>query len=861
MRPSLEPLPPPRARRRAARSARAIAARALAATALVAAAVGAAAATSVPALARQVVAPTGPSPARPAVRSSLPRNFVIPQTRAFCADPVDAVRIVAVDASVAIREQVATTTLDIRLRNAGPRRLEAELLVPVPDGAVVRGIDFEGQGAEPSAVVLPADEARRIYDRIVAEIRDPALLEFAGYRLVRSSLFPVEPGAGQTVRLIYENLLDVEGDRVDYVLPRSESLDYRVPWSVRATVRATRPIATVYSPSHPIEAIRRAPGAFDVTLRPDATSAATGTPTSGSALHRAVATGTGTPGPFRLSWLLEDGGVTASLVAYPTPATGGGHFLLLGGLPAEIDDAAMRAIRREVTIVVDRSGSMNGEKIEQVRASVLQVLGGLEPGESFQIIPYNEHVETFAPRPVRKDPDTMRAAREYVKGILPRGGTNIHDALFEALRQEPIEGTLSIVLFLTDGLPTVGNTSEAAIRDLARHHNPHAKRIFTIGVGVDVNTPLLEKMAFETRASAAFVLPGEDVEVKVASVFDRLAGPVLASPVLRVLAKDGSPAIGRVQDVLPARLPDLFRGDRIVLLGRYLGQEPLTFEVAGNYLGRTRTFRFRFELDRASTRNTFVPRLWASRKIGILVDAIRELGAHADPFAPSPVRPDDPRVKELVDEIVRLSTEFGVLTEYTAFLAREGTDLGPTEATLGRARSNFIDRAVRVRTGLSSLNQDFNNQMVKAQTCLNPTNRFWDASMNEVEVAGVQQIADRTFYRRNDRWVDSRAMLRSAPPERVVRFGSEEFREILDRLVREGRQGCVALHGDILLEVDGTIVLVEGPEAKSEAKSDTGGGAAAERPATTERANTEPANTEPANTEPTGSGTRQGGRR
>src|SRR6516225_8080343 len=156
-----------------------------------------------------------------------------------------------------------------------------------------------------------------------------------------------------------------------------------------------------------------------------------------------------------------------------------------------------------------------------------------------------------------------------------RGGTNIHDALLEALRQPPAPGALPIVLFMTDGLPTVGQTSEAAIRELALKGNPHQRRVFTFGVGVDVNTPLLEKVAYESRATTTFVLPGEDVEVKVAGVFQRLKGPMLADPTLTIGETN---ARRRARELIPGRIPDLFEGDQIVVLGQYVGDQPLEFK-------------------------------------------------------------------------------------------------------------------------------------------------------------------------------------------------------------------------------------------------------------------------------------------
>jgi len=438
------------------------------------------------------------------VHRAAARNLVVPQVGGFAVDrgsPRALVTEVVVGAVIV--EQVATTTMDISLKNPSGARIEAELVVPVPNGAVVRGFAFEGAASEPTAQVLPKQEAAKAYEAIVASIRDPALLEFVGWGAVRSSVFPIPAGGTQKVRLTYEHILPADGDRVDYVLPRTESLAYSVPWQVNVRIKSSRPVSTLYSPSHPLETQRA----------------------SANVVSARIARGARTqPGPFVLCYLLEGGAVSASLLAYPDLSVGGGYFLLLAGLPARLPEpGAGAAIKREVTLVLDRSGSMRGEKIEQVREATLQVLAGLGEGEAFNIILYNQTVDLFAPAPVTKTPETTKQAAQYLSTLNALGGTNIHDALLEALRQRPRDGMLPIVLFLTDGLPTIGQTSETAIREAAVKANPHQKRVFTFGVGGDVNAPLLQKIASDTRATAAFVLPGEDVEVKVAQVFKKLA--------------------------------------------------------------------------------------------------------------------------------------------------------------------------------------------------------------------------------------------------------------------------------------------------------------------------------------------------
>jgi Ca-activated chloride channel family protein len=366
---------------------------------------------------------------------------------------------------------------------------------------------------------------------------------------------------------------------------------------------------------------------------------------------------------------------------------------------------------------------------------------------------------------------------------------------------------LPIVLFLTDGLPTVGQTSEIVIRELVTKSNPHKRRVFTFGVGVDVNAPLLEKIAAGSRAKAEFVLPKEDVEVKVGKVFKRLTGPILADAELEIIHEDGGPAIGRTRDIIPGKLPDLFEGDQLLLLGQYVGPEPITFKVKGNYLGDERAFKFTFEFDKADVRNGFVPRLWASRKIAELIDAVRQMGA--DPATSG----DDPKVKELVDEIVRLSTEFGILTEYTAFLAREGTDLGDREEVLREAAVSLESRAMRARSGADAVSQSMNLQPQMSQKSLNYGNVYLNNKMQRVSVSTVQQINDLAYYRRANRWVDSRLVQHEADvkPKKVIEFGSKDFIELAEKLARENRQGSIALKGDILLMIDDEPVLIRMP--------------------------------------------------
>ncbi len=691
--------------------------------------------------------------------------WISPNTR---LTQTQAVQVTQVDARIDLADQIATTTLDIALRNPTGRPLESELLVPVPQGAVLKAFAFEGGNAEGTARLLPRDEARRIYDSIVAQTRDPALLEFVGNAVVKSSVFPVPANGTQKVRVTYEQLLEADGARLDYVLPRSEAVEYAVPWKLSMRVKSTSRIASVYSPSHEI-AVKQ-PNGSEASLSCE----------------------TKDPGAFRVSLLRETKDeMTASLLAYPDPKIGGGYFLVMIAPPKPKANA--EPIKREVTLVIDRSGSMAGPKLDQVKAAVLQVIEGLNDGEGFNLIVYNEAVEMFAAQPVIKNMETTKQARDYISALRVSGGTNIHDSIVEALRQKPLEGMLPLVLFLTDGLPTIGQTSEKAIREAVAMGNPHQRRVFTFGVGVDVNTPLLSRIARDTRASAEFVLPKEDVEVKVGRVFDRLRGPLLTKPALRVLDDPN-----RVSDLIPSPLPDVFEGEQILLSGTYRGEAPLHFQLTGASAEGERKFDFTFNLDKASTANAFVARLWASNKIAVLSEAIRDLGADGATA----------NTTELVSEIVRLSTQFGILTEYTAFLAEEGTSLAAVTSNATRTTGNYSDRAMKMRSGPAAVSQADNLQKAVESKQLNPRNRFLDEKMNAIEITAVQQCQAGAFFKKDNRWSDAAAAKAERAPDRTIEIGSAEFGHLVDELAADNRQGLLALRGELLLEHRGQLVLI-----------------------------------------------------
>ncbi len=698
----------------------------------------------------------------------------------------------SVDVKATIVGRLATTVMTMDLHNPGHRQQEAVVMIPVGVSATIREFGMEGAHGKFPAKLIPREEARRIYDEIVRRSLDPALLEFAGNGMVKSSVFPVPAGGSSCIRLVYEEMLEVDGERVDYTLLRTESPQYAVPWSVQIDWTLPGGLAGVYSPSHDLLEQRKGPKRMVLTNR-----------------------GKMQPGNLMLSATRrKKDHVTASLMAYPSNKVGpggkedGGYFLLLLS-PPELKEET--AVKRELTLVIDKSGSMAGGKMDQALKAASQVIEGLDDGEFFNILVYNEAVESFADLPVKKTAQSLLDARDYLSGVRVSGGTNIHDALMRAVQQDVSPGSLPIVLFLTDGVPTIGQTHEKKIRDGVAAANRHGRRIFTFGVGVDVNTPLLSRLADDSRARASYVLPKEDVEVKVARVFRRLSGPALSDPVLTVPheRKKKEKKVAMVSDVLPSRLPDMFDGEQLVVLGRYRGKKNLRFRLTGKDSGGEKKYHFNLSLNKANRGNAHVPRLWATRKIALLTEALRDLGAGNG----SPVDMNDPKVRELVDEIVRLSTEHGVLTEYTAFLAREGmvfTNHMHREA-VGRASAELQNKAVQKRSGAASVNQDWNIARSKSATHLNRDNRYLNDQLVDDRVDQVRQVADKAFYRKGNEWVDADLAGKeiAAADAKLVNVSSPEFADVVSRLVQDQRQSCLALGENIRVVIDQQTYLIQ----------------------------------------------------
>ncbi|MFI5213360.1 MAG: VIT domain-containing protein [Gemmatimonadales bacterium] len=540
--------------------------------------------------------------------------------------------VVRVSSTVRTRVEgrVATIEVEEQFRNSGGGIAEGTYLYPLPGEAVFQNFSLWMGENEMHGEMMNVEQARGVYEEIVRRLRDPALLTLEGHGLVRARIFPIQPGETRRVVLRYTQMLQREGDalRLRYAIGDRGPAQAAVPgtpagwaadrFSFRVNVPDAEAYGTPYSPTHRITT-RTEGGAMTIALDSNAT------------------------GDVELFLPLRRGLVGTSVMAN-APGGEDGYFMLLIS-PARADEAA--ALPRDLTLVVDISGSMSGDKIEQAKAALRQALSTLGANDRFRLISFSNRVTNFRDGFSPATSGNLDAARHFVDGLVADGGTNIAGALDAALSSTVAEDRLPIVVFMTDGVPTVGEQSPERLAQEAGAHIGRA-RIFTLGIGQDVNTYLLDRLAQEGRGTAEYVAPEANVEQPIGSLMAKIRHPALTN--LQVV----NAPVELVQ-TYPSRLPDVFFGEELVIFGRYHGTGRGTITVTGQRGNHTETFTADAVFPASETGNAFIPRLWASRRIGELTRQVRIEGA-----TPS-----------LVGEIRDLGLRYGILTEYTSYLVQE----------------------------------------------------------------------------------------------------------------------------------------------------------------------------------------------
>ncbi len=466
------------------------------------------------------------------------------------------------DVRVSLNGRIAQVEVEERFRNAGSTIAEGTYLYPLSGEAVFTGFSLWMGGKELQGEMQTADQARSVYEEIVRRQRDPALLTYAGHGLIRAQIFPIQPGETRKVVLRYTQILGREGDalRLRYAIgPRSTDRAQggdRAPqdlFSLQVSAPDTGAFGTPYSPTHEITT-RRIRGQLIVTI-PSAAS-----------------------GDLDLLFPLRRGLVGTSILTHASPNEDGYYMLLL----APPESSGREVIPRDLTLVVDVSGSMSGTKLEQAKAALAQALGALGPQDRFRLIAFSSGVTEFRPGLTQATRANLTDAQQFVDRLSASGGTNIEGALDVALMAGVAAGRMPLVVFMTDGLPSVGQTQPDQIASAAGGRIGQA-RIFTVGVGTDVNTYLLDRLAREGRGTATYVAPNADVEVAVGTLLGQIRNPALVN--LRIVS-----APVTLVDAYPAQLPDLFYGEELVVFGRYHGTGSGDVVIEGERNGRRERF-------------------------------------------------------------------------------------------------------------------------------------------------------------------------------------------------------------------------------------------------------------------------------
>ena len=689
--------------------------------------------------------------------------------------------------SVTIENQIAVTRVEQEFINEYDWEVEGTYIFPLPLGASISKFVMWIDGEPIEGKILPADQARKIYEDIVRERRDPALLEYVGRDAVQVRIFPIPAGGSRKIDLEYTQVLPADNGLVRYSYPLNTEKFSAQPLeecSVHITLESDQPLHTIYSPTHQDRVYIQREGDHRVVIGYE---------------ERFVLPDQ----DFDLIYTFSKEEIGLHLLTYPDkiwwdgltyPEKTGlpsqeGYFLLMAAPTVEVN----QVVPRDIILVLDTSGSMEGEKLNQAKEASKYVLNHLNEEDRFNVIAFSTGSKHFALdlQPVSRAPEAL----SWINRMDALGGTNINLALLEALSlRADLEGDEGgrplVVLFLTDGLPTEGVTEIQQIIANIKATASSSVRLFAFGVGDDVNTVLLDTLAADNRGLTSYVRPQERIDEEVSALFAKIKTPVLTD-----LELDFGGIL--VEDIYPPVIPDLFSGSQLLLTGQYRhpagssGQTKIT--LSGYVNGEKRIFVYEADFtpaDEDGNSTSYIPRLWATRKIGYLLSQIRLMGEN----------------QEWVDAIVQLSIKYGVITPYTSFLIEEGDFL--TGEGLDDAARDLMAEYSGPAVGAEAVEKaDAESNLRSAESFYQAEVQSGDSGQGFYQPA-VKYIDDKTFFYQNGMWIDTAFEPGSADILKIG-FGSQVY---FDLIAARPSWGKYLALGNHLIFVAGDMVyeIVEG---------------------------------------------------
>ncbi|MBL9020538.1 MAG: VWA domain-containing protein, partial [Myxococcales bacterium] len=513
---------------------------------------------------------------------------------------------------VAIDGQHATTTMLQVYENQSESQIEGRYTLRPGSGSHVEGFAYWNGEQKIVGEVFERQAARRVYENVTVRRRDPGLLEEAGEGAFKFKIFPINAREKKRVEIRWSKWLDRRDHTVRYRAP-STRRDAEIVIELAQTVKNLR------SPTHKLRVDKvggglrvRSDGAID----PRAAS-------SGAA--RPGEPGLATTGELMLEWDVEEPPWTPS--AYVHVGGGSGEeswFALSLAAPAM---AAKSVAAKDVTIVIDRSGSMAADSaIEHAKRSAVDMIRLLSDKDRVNVIAFSDEVDPLfaSPRPVTAD--TRQRAIDFVERLRDGGGTDIALALSTAIKlQAQAEAGPRVVVFMTDGQSDARHAIEAAKLDT------RDVRLFTLGLGKEVNRPLLQRLAAVKRGTFSYIDSARAIEPEVARLAAHIAKPLLVDVSIDV----EGPVASRIY---PRSLPDVFAEDELLVTGRLRGKGVAKLTIKGTLEGKPVAFTRTVDLDRAPDR-PWVGSLWAQQRVAHLLEEI-SLGSSAP---------------EMVDEVTNLA--------------------------------------------------------------------------------------------------------------------------------------------------------------------------------------------------------------